>query len=95
MVKIRAKRIEKLGNKVLNLINKTGFTPRELFLFWVALGWDIGQAIHGKLETIEDLEKMYYTRPALGTAMMLQSKIASSWLEDLKTDGQKEPGATE
>ena len=83
-------RVEKARDKILKLINKKGLTSRELFTLWTTLGYDIGESIHGRPETLKDLEEMYYAIPALGTAMMLQSKIALSWLEDLREDGRKE-----
>ena len=50
------------------------------------LGYSIGASIEeieqGSGPTVEELQKSYYQNPTVGTALMLQGLLTSSWYDN-------------
>lgn len=77
--------IEKITNclsNILELIQNNRFKVGELILLYGNLGYSIGASIEGEAKTIEELNKLYYTNPTVGIALMLNGAMVNSWFDD-------------
>lgn len=68
-------------------------TVEEILVTYGCLGYSLGASIEGYDTTgpdIEELKKEYYSNPKVGTALMLQGILVTTWLQDHKEQTKKE-----
>jgi hypothetical protein len=82
-------REDKVANAVrdtLNLLNKHKLTARELIVFCGNVVHSVGASISGikdgNTPGIEELKKLYYSKPTLDVALMLQGLLILTWEKD-------------
>lgn len=81
---------ERTRDTILYILNKMRLSKEDLVRLWGTIGYDIGRSIYGKDLEIEELEKLYYTEPSLGIAMMCQSLHVISWVEKDGKESRKD-----
>jgi len=82
---VNEKKIGKILDKVLDMINKSKLTIPELIILIGNLSYFIGASIAGFVEkgpSIDDLKKEYYRNPTIDIALMLQGLEITTWEED-------------
>jgi hypothetical protein len=78
---------EKAVKQLIQVINSYDFTISEIVYVFSQLGYAIGASIAGLTEETVDLptlERQYYSNPTIDIALMLQSTLISTWIEDFK-----------
>lgn len=78
-------KVSDLHDKILEMLQDARPTVGELIILYGNLGYALGASIDGYTEkgpSPEELEKLYYSNPTIGVAMMLQGMTVSSWYED-------------
>lgn len=88
-------------DEVLEVLQKYNLTAQSLVILYGNLGYSLGASIDGyqggEGPSYEELEKKYYSEPTIGTSMMLQGLLVTSWNRQLdqENDGNNDEKETE
>lgn len=75
-------KISKCLSELIQLIGNNNFSVAELLLLYGNLGLQLGGSIEGgNIPSIEELQKMYYSNPSTGVALMLTGLTVTSWFD--------------
>ena len=71
-------------DEILEVLKKHKLRVQDLILLYGNLGYSIGASIEGLSDglTTDELQKKYYENPTVGTTMMLQSVLVTTWRDD-------------
>lgn len=79
---------------ILIVLKEAKLRTQDLILLYGNLGYSIGASIDGLTgspgPSVEELQKMYYEKPSIGVAMMLQGILTTSWHDDYIKSSKKE-----
>lgn len=77
---------EVLG-QIIDLLSQKKLRVQELVLLYGNLGYSIGASISGYTSEnaphMDELQKKYYEKPDIGTALMLQGLLTTTWQDDI------------
>lgn len=82
-----AKRCERAYERLLTVFQEERLSVGEIIIALGNLTYALGASIDGygdKGPTVEQLEKLYYTNPSVGVAMMIQGLTIASWYEQYR-----------
>lgn len=71
---------------IIGILNKHRLSYEEIVLMFSNLSYTLGASMDGYKEkgpSIDELEKMYYTKPTAGIALMMTGMEASVWYNNL------------
>lgn len=81
-------------DELINVLAKYKLRAQDLVIVYGNLGYSIGASMEGfegdEGPGAEELQKIYYTKPTLGVAMMLQGMLITSWHEQVASTTNKE-----
>jgi hypothetical protein len=69
-------------DRIITIIKEAKLNISELVILYSNLGYTLGASIEGFKDngpSLENLNKMYYSNPTIGVALMLQSLLINSW----------------
>jgi hypothetical protein len=87
---IDAEKTSEVLDKILEVLRENKLNTLELIVLLSNLGYSIGASLEGfqgNGPSFEELQKMYYSNPTVGVALMNQAMLMSSWLSDLIEKG--------
>ena len=82
-----------LLDEILEIFQRYRPTAGEIIVTYGNLGYQLGASIEGHQgngPSIEELNKSYYSKPTLGTALMLQGIEVTGWYQDHEKENIKE-----
>lgn len=81
-------------SEIIEVLKKYRLREQDLVLLYGNLGYSIGASIAGvdpaNGPTVDELQKAYYVKPTLGTAMMLQGILVTTWYSDINKTNEDE-----
>ena len=80
---LNKKKIEKVLNKVLNLLSRNKFTQEEVVVLYGNLGLALGASMAEctrNMPTVRELHERYENSPTIDVAMMLNGLNVASWV---------------
>lgn len=84
-------KVEKCYEELVEVFQKHKLSVREILIAYGNLGYTLGASIEGfsgQGPSASDLEKMYYTNPTVGVALMSQGLLVTSWDESYEKQQQ-------
>ena len=79
-------------DEILGVLNKHNLKAKDLVLLYGNLGYSLGASVDGyeggEGPTYEELEQKYYTKPTVGTALMLQGMLVTTWYDEVEQDDE-------
>jgi len=77
-------RVNRVYEKLVGIFQEEKLTVGEIIIAYGNLGYTLGASIEGYQEkgpSPEELEKLYYSNPTLGVALMVQAMTVTGWYE--------------
>lgn len=74
-------------DEILEILKKYHLRTQDLVTLLANLGYSIGSSIdniQGEGPDLETLQKLYQEQPTIGTALMLQSILTMTWIEEYR-----------
>ena len=70
--------------KLITTLNKSGLTDKEIVEIYSDLGLSVGCSMSDLKEVppMEQIEAEYYKEPRMGLALVLQSILLRSWIDE-------------
>jgi hypothetical protein len=87
---INSEKTSEVLDKMLEVLKENKLNTLELIVLLSNLGYSIGASIEGfenSGPSFEELQKMYYSNPTVGVALMNQAMLLSSWISQLTEKG--------
>jgi hypothetical protein len=84
-MKFDEKKASQALSDLIDVFQKKKLTIGEILVVYGNLGYALGASIEGyddKGPSISELEKLYYSNPTPGVALMLQGVTVTTWYED-------------
>jgi hypothetical protein len=78
-------KVNRAYEKLVQIFQDEKLTVGEIIIAYGNLGYTLGASVEGFKEkgpTIDELNKMYYSNPTLGVALMIQGITVTSWYEN-------------
>jgi len=73
--------------ELIETFNKYNLRTQDLVVVYGNLGYALGASVDGIDEgqgpTMEELKKSYYANPTIGTSLMLQGFLVTSWYDQV------------
>jgi hypothetical protein len=79
-------------SEIVEVLQKYHFKVNDLLLLYSNLSYTLGASIDGYKEkgpSPDELEKLYYTNPTVGIALMMTGINASVWRETIMNPKEK------
>lgn len=77
-------KVNRVYEKLVEIFQEEKLTVGEIIIAYGNLGYTLGASIEGYHEkgpSPEELEKLYYSHPTLGVALMVQAMTVTGWYE--------------
>lgn len=75
---------KKILTKLITELNQSGLTDKEIVEVYSDLGLSVGCSMCDLKEVpaMEEIEEMYYKSPNMGLALVLQSILLRTWIDE-------------
>ena len=75
-------KVNRVFERLVDIFQEEKLTVGEIIIAYGNLGYTLGASVAGytdKGPSMEELNKMYYSQPSLGVALMIQGMTVTSW----------------